>query len=104
MRKTRRSPMRPLLIAALLAVGAALVGVVQVVNIPTAQGEVSVNIGVPVPYFFSPEPCRGCWHGEWNGRQGYHRGGGEPWRRDHRDGDHRGGEARGHGGWHGGHG
>ena len=52
--------MRPLLIAALLAVGAALVGVVQVVNIPTAQGEVSVNIGVPVPDFFSPSHAAGA--------------------------------------------
>jgi hypothetical protein len=93
--------MRPLLIAALLAVGAALVGVVQVVNIPTAQGEVSVNIGVPVPYFFSPEPCRGCWHGEWNGRQGYHRGGGEPWRRSHFERDHYRNGYHGGGNYHG---
>ena len=97
--------MRYLLIAALLAVGVALVGVIQVVNVTTAESQVRIEIGPPiiVPYFYSPTYCDDCWYGEWNGRRGYHRGGGEPWRGDHREGDHRGGEQRGHGEQHDGH-
>jgi hypothetical protein len=80
--------MRYGLIAARLAVGVALVGVIQVVNVPTAQGEVRVNIGVPAPYFYSRHSCEGCWYGTWRGRDGYHRGGGEPWGRSHFERDH----------------
>jgi hypothetical protein len=97
---------RYLLIAALLAVSMAVVGVTLVANPPTAQGQVRINIGVPVPipYFYSPTPCEDCWYGEWEGRQGYHRGGGRPWEREHwsdgyRGGDHRSGERE----WHEGH-
>jgi hypothetical protein len=56
--------MRYLLIAVLLAVGVALVGVIQVVNVPTAQGEVRVNIGVPAPTRATPAKGAGTAHGE----------------------------------------
>src|SRR5258708_929137 len=30
----------------------------------------------PVPYTYSPVYCSGCWHGTWEGRYGWHYGGG----------------------------
>jgi hypothetical protein len=42
------------------------------------------------PYYYSPAYCVGCWYGEWGGRTGYHRGGGRPWEREHREADHHG--------------
>ena len=97
--------MRYLLVAALLAIVVALVGVTMVVNVPTAGAQVRIEIGPPVivPYFYSPTYCDGCWYGDWEGHRGYHRGGGEPWRGDHYEGDHRGGGERGRGERHGGH-
>jgi hypothetical protein len=65
---------------------------------PPAQAQIQIGIGLPVPYFYSPTPCRDCWHGQWRGREGYHRGGGEPWRRKHVESDH----YRRDGGYHGG--
>ena len=65
---------------------------------PPAQAQIQIGIGLPVPYFYSPTPCRDCWHGQWRGREGYHRGGGEPWRREHVESDH----YRHDGGYHGG--
>lgn len=35
------------------------------------------------PYAYSAVPCPGCWYGEWQGRFGWHHGGGEPWTRAH---------------------
>jgi hypothetical protein len=95
--------MRHLLIAVLLAVGLAVVAVTLGANVPSADAQVRVFIPLPVPYFYSPTYCDGCWYGEWEGQRGYHRGGGEPWRGDHHEGDHRGGDERGHGEQHGGH-
>jgi len=42
-----------------------------------------VEVEVPAPYYYSPSHCVGCWYGEWDGRTGYHRGGGNPWERSH---------------------
>jgi hypothetical protein len=95
--------MRSLLIAALLAIGLAVVGITLVANVPSAHAQVRVFIPLPAPYFYSPDPCPGCWYGTWEGREGYHRDGGEPWRSEHREGDHRGGDDRGRGEQHGGH-
>jgi len=62
-------------------------------------GPGEVRIGVPVPgvvigsvdpYYYSPLYCVGCWYGEWGGRNGYHRGGGRPWERQHGETDHHG--------------
>jgi hypothetical protein len=55
------------------------------------------------PYAYSPTYCAGCWYGRWEGREGWHRGGGRPWEREHREGDHRGGGYRGEGDQHEGH-
>lgn len=55
------------------------------------------------PYVYSPVYCAGCWHGTWEGREGWHRGGGRPWEREHREGDHRGEGYRGEGERHEGH-
>jgi len=55
------------------------------------------------PYVYSPTPCDGCWHGVWNGRDGWHRGAGRPWEREHHDGDHLGEGHRGQGPVHAGH-
>ena len=49
-----------------------------------------VRVDVSDPYYYSPSYCAGCWYGEWGGRNGYHRGGGRPWERDHVEADHRG--------------
>jgi hypothetical protein len=67
---------------------------------PPAQAQVQIGIGlpVPVPYFYSSTPCRGCWHGTWRGREGYHRGGGEPWRGNHYESDHYRHDGQYHGG------
>jgi hypothetical protein len=62
---------------------------------------VDVQIQFPVPgividardpYYYSHSYCAGCWYGEWGGRTGYHRGGGRPWEREHREWDHHGHE------------
>ena len=62
-----------------------------------AGAAVDVRIEVPGividardPYYYSPTYCAGCWYGEWGGRIGYHRGGGRPWEREHREWDHHG--------------
>ena len=62
-----------------------------------AHAGLSVEIAVPGividardPYYYSPDYCEGCWYGEWGGRMGYHRGGGRPWEREHRESDHHG--------------
>jgi len=79
-----------LVAAATLSLGA--------ICIPANAG-VDVNIGFVVPgivvdtrdpYYYSPNYCQGCWYGEWGGRTGYHRGGGRPWERAHRESDHHG--------------
>jgi hypothetical protein len=57
----------------------------------------------PVPYTYSPVYCSGCWHGMWEGREGWHYGGGRPWEREHHEGDHRGEGHRGEGERHEGH-
>jgi hypothetical protein len=64
-----------------------------------ANAEVSVQIAVPGivvnagdPYYYSTTYCAGCWYGEWGGRTGYHRGGGRPWEREHKEADHHGHE------------
>jgi hypothetical protein len=49
-----------------------------------------VGVEVPAPYYYSPSYCAGCWYGEWGGRTGYHRGGGQPWEREHFEPDHHG--------------
>ena len=59
--------------------------------------------GPAVPYAYSPIYCAGCWHGTWEGREGWHRGGGRPWEGEHREGDHRGEGYRGEGDRHEGH-
>jgi hypothetical protein len=69
----------------------------SVVSINPADAAVSIQIAVPGivvdardPYYYSPNPCEGCWYGEWGGRTGYHRGGGRPWEREHVERDHHG--------------
>ena len=57
----------------------------------------------PVPYTYSAVYCSGCWHGTWEGREGWHYGGGRPWEREHHEGDHRGEGHRGEGERHEGH-
>ncbi len=54
------------------------------------------------PYTYSPTYCEGCWYGQWNGRIGYHRGGGRPWERRHTEAEHHG-ENRGRDVYHEGH-
>jgi len=49
---------------------------------------VGVGVEAPAPYYYSPVYCAGCWYGEWGGRAGYHRGGGQSWEREHFDVDH----------------
>jgi hypothetical protein len=61
--------------AALLATGLAFA--------PMTWGQVRVNIGIPLPYVYSPTYCDGCYHGEWQGREGYHRDGDRGWERGH---------------------
>src|SRR5882672_2323446 len=60
-------------------------------------GQVRVDVPVPGvvidpvdPYFYSRVYCAGCWYGQWGGRIGYHRGGGRPWEREHRESHHHG--------------
>jgi hypothetical protein len=55
------------------------------------------------PYVYSPAYCDGCWFGRWEGREGWHRGGGRPWEQEHHEGDHEGGGHRGQGPMHEGH-
>src|SRR5713101_1281997 len=62
----------------------------------------SCFIAGPVPYGYSPVYCSGCWYGTWEGREGWHYGGGRPWEREHherrspgRGPSWRGGAARG---------
>lgn len=57
----------------------------------------------PVPYTYSATYCSGCWHGTWEGREGWHYGGGRPWEREHHEGDHLGEGHRGEGPLHEGH-
>jgi hypothetical protein len=59
--------------------------------------------GPAVPYSYSPAYCVGCWYGVWEGREGWHEGGGRPWEREHHEGDHRGEGHRGEGERHEGH-
>jgi hypothetical protein len=59
--------------------------------------------GPAVPYAYSPTYCDGCWYGRWEGREGWHRGGGRPWEREHHEGDHEGEGHRGEGNRHEGH-
>lgn len=59
--------------------------------------------GPPVPYVYSPTYCDGCWYGRWEGREGWHQGGGRPWERAHHEGDHQGKSHRGEGERHEGH-
>ena len=77
--------------------------------VPVAPVPVRVDVSVPGvvidpvdPYFYSPVYCVGCWYGQWGGRLGYHRGGGRPWERAHKEADH---DERDHGRdfWHEGH-
>ena len=75
-------------------VGAVALGLTACVVEP---GEVRVGVAVPGvvvepvdPYFYSPTYCVGCWYGQWGGRNGYHRGGGRPWEREHFEYDHHG--------------
>ena len=63
----------------------------------------SCLIGPAEPYVYSPTSCEGCWHGTWEGREGWHRGGGRPWEREHHEGDHQGEGHRGEGPVHEGH-
>ena len=81
------------------------------ISAPVNAANVDVQIGFPVPgivvdrddpYYYSPNYCEGCWYGEWGGRIGYHRGGGRPWERRHRESDHHGHD-HGHDVWHEGH-
>ena len=48
------------------------------------------GVVVDEPYAYAPSYCVGCWYGEWGGRTGYHRGGGRPWERPHRESEHHG--------------
>jgi hypothetical protein len=57
----------------------------------------------PVPYTYSATYCSGCWNGTWEGREGWHYGGGRPWDREHHEGDHQGEGHRGEGDRHEGH-
>jgi hypothetical protein len=59
--------------------------------------------GLAVPYAYSATYCDGCWYGRWEGREGWHSGGGRPWEREHHDGDHEGEGHRGEGERHQGH-
>src|SRR5260370_16636449 len=52
----------------------------------------------PVPYTYSPVYCSGCWHGTWEGREGWHYGGGSPGGRGHPEGEPQGEGPRGEGG------
>ena len=70
------------------------------ISSPATAG-VDVQVGFPVPgivvvpgdpYYYSPAYCRGCWYGEWGGRNGYHRGGGRPWEHEHFEAHHHGHE------------
>ena len=93
--------------------------VVTAVQLPLAHAQVRIEIGVPAPvvvapvvvapvvvepYYYSPRYCEGCWYGVWGGREGYHRGGGEPWGREHSSHDHRWGPGQRGGERHEGHG
>jgi hypothetical protein len=73
------------------------VGLLLAACVPLVPGEVRIDGPVPGvvisaadPYYYSPAYCAGCWYGQWGGRIGYHRGGGRPWERAHRESDHHG--------------
>jgi predicted small secreted protein len=83
----------------LLFVAAATVSLAAISTPAGAGVDVQIGFGVPGivvdardPYYYSPSYCAGCWYGQWGGRNGYHRGGGRPWEREHFEADHHGHE------------
>ena len=66
-------------------------------------GLASFIAGPADPYVYSPVYCAGCWYGAWEGREGWHRGGGRPWEQPHHEGDHLGEGHVGEGPMHEGH-
>jgi hypothetical protein len=78
-----------------LLLAAATMSLAAISNLADAAVNVQISIpGIVVdagdPYYYSPNYCAGCWYGQWGGRNGYHRGGGRPWEREHFEPDHHG--------------
>ena len=65
-----------------------IAGVAAILLTACAVEGPDVRVAVGDPYYYSPAYCAGCWYGQWNGRAGYHRGGGRPWERTHYEADH----------------
>lgn len=85
--------MKKYLLMAVLLCGNALAAVAM----GPAPAAAQINIRIPFPYIAPVEPyhysrayCDGCWYGDWEGRRGYHRGGGRPWEREHDERHHYG--------------